>query len=153
MNMSSSSIEDMIPAYPKVDAEALGLLKSLIEDCYHERGKCSNFRDLSTDGSLRISPLLPRRVIDVGDTENVSLRLHEPGSHERAHYTTLSHRWGNKLTFKTTMENVELLREKIEFDALPLLFKNAITVTRALNIRYLWVDAICIIQDNHSDWL
>jgi hypothetical protein len=30
-------------------------------------------------------------------------------------------------------------------------FKDAVTVTKALGIRYLWIDAICIIQDDHSD--
>jgi len=147
------SIDDMTAAYPKVDAKAMGLLKNLVDDCLHERGKCSNFRELSRDETLPSSPLLPRRVIDVGDTSNVLLRIHESGNDERAGYTTLSHRWGNKLTFKTTMENIERLREKIDFDALPLSFRNAITVTRAMDVRYLWIDAMYIIQDNHSDWL
>ncbi len=35
---------------------------------------------------------------------------------------------------------------------LPLTFQHAIAVTRALGIQYLWIDAICIIQDDDKDW-
>jgi hypothetical protein len=37
--------------------------------------------------------------------------------------------------------------------ALPQTFLDAITVTRHLNIRFLWIDSLCIIQDDHSDWV
>jgi hypothetical protein len=32
------------------------------------------------------------------------------------------------------------------------LFQDAISVTRALGIRYLWIDALCILQDSVKDW-
>jgi hypothetical protein len=35
---------------------------------------------------------------------------------------------------------------------LPLTMQDAITTTRALGFRYLWIDSVCIIQDNASDW-
>lgn len=31
-------------------------------------------------------------------------------------------------------------------------FRDAITITRQLNIRYLWIDSLCIIQDDLRDW-
>ena len=37
-------------------------------------------------------------------------------------------------------------------DDLPPNFKDAIEVTRRLRLRYLWIDALCIIQDDLSDW-
>lgn len=30
--------------------------------------------------------------------------------------------------------------------------QDAVTVTRALGIRYLWIDSLCIIQDSRDDW-
>lgn len=36
---------------------------------------------------------------------------------------------------------------------LPLTFRNAISVTKRLGIRYLWIDSMCIIQDSDDDWL
>ena len=32
-------------------------------------------------------------------------------------------------------------------------FKDAIDVTRALGVQYLWIDSLCIIQDSESAWL
>jgi hypothetical protein len=35
---------------------------------------------------------------------------------------------------------------------LPKSFQDAILLTRSLNIDYLWIDSLCIIQDNEDDW-
>ena len=35
---------------------------------------------------------------------------------------------------------------------LPVNFRDAITITRALGYRYLWIDALCILQDSQTDW-
>ncbi|MCJ1251866.1 hypothetical protein MMC30_009104 [Trapelia coarctata] len=35
---------------------------------------------------------------------------------------------------------------------LPPSFRDAVTITRRLGIRYLWIDALCIIQDDPEDW-
>jgi hypothetical protein len=35
---------------------------------------------------------------------------------------------------------------------LPQTFRDAIFVTRALSVQYLWIDSICIIQDDEQDW-
>lgn len=41
---------------------------------------------------------------------------------------------------------------QIPLEKLPRTIRDAVTVTRSLGIRYLWVDALCIIQDSQSDW-
>ncbi|KAK4209938.1 heterokaryon incompatibility protein-domain-containing protein [Rhypophila decipiens] len=40
----------------------------------------------------------------------------------------------------------------IQFSDLPKNFQDAVTVTRAIGLRYLWIDALCIIQDDQTDW-
>jgi hypothetical protein len=35
---------------------------------------------------------------------------------------------------------------------LPATFRDAVIVTRALGIRYLWIDSLCIMQDSEDDW-
>jgi hypothetical protein len=40
----------------------------------------------------------------------------------------------------------------INFGELPRTFQDAITVTRQLGIRFLWIDSLCIIQDDPEDW-
>ncbi|TVY55546.1 hypothetical protein LCER1_G002742 [Lachnellula cervina] len=35
---------------------------------------------------------------------------------------------------------------------LPPSFRDAVIVTRELGIRYLWIDSLCIVQDDLDDW-
>lgn len=35
---------------------------------------------------------------------------------------------------------------------MPKTFQDAVTVTRALGVPYLWIDSLCIIQENEKDW-
>ena len=34
----------------------------------------------------------------------------------------------------------------------PKTFQDAVTVTKLLDIRYLWIDSLCILQDDRDDW-
>ncbi|KAK3403414.1 heterokaryon incompatibility protein-domain-containing protein [Sordaria brevicollis] len=42
--------------------------------------------------------------------------------------------------------------DTIHMSSLPPTFKQAVQITRSLNIRYLWIDSLCIIQDSREDW-
>ncbi|KAI8712314.1 HET domain-containing protein [Fusarium sp. LHS14.1] len=53
--------------------------------------------------------------------------------------------------FGTTKATVDDLRKQIPFPQLPKTIQDAVVFTRQLRIRYLWVDALCIIQDDASD--
>jgi len=61
-------------------------------------------------------------------------------------YIALSYCWGKIPFLKTTITNMEALRTSIPWDKLPKTARDAITVTRKLGFRYLWVDSLCIIQ-------
>jgi hypothetical protein len=40
----------------------------------------------------------------------------------------------------------------IPWDTLPATFQDAIDFTRRLGLQYIWIDSICIIQDDAKDW-
>jgi hypothetical protein len=40
----------------------------------------------------------------------------------------------------------------IQMTAIPKTYHDAITITRELGIQYLWIDSLCIIQDDVKDW-
>ncbi len=40
----------------------------------------------------------------------------------------------------------------IPMATLPKTFRDAVAVTRALDIRYIWIDSLCIVQDDLQDW-
>ncbi|KAF4865093.1 Proline-rich receptor-like protein kinase PERK9 [Colletotrichum siamense] len=95
---------------------------------------------------------LPTRVLDVGTNENPILRLHEKQRSTFGQYVALSHCWGTGQHFKTLKSNIDKFRQCIDFEELPRTFKEAIEVTRKLKFRYLWIDSLCIIQDDPTDW-
>ncbi|KAF4632725.1 hypothetical protein G7Y89_g5397 [Cudoniella acicularis] len=101
---------------------------------------------------------LPTRVLDVGyGRESNKLRLHCPREGERGTYIALSHCWGvipweERVRYITNNENIDARRKGIEFNTLPKTFQDAITVTRQLGKRFLWIDSLCIVQGDREEW-
>lgn len=91
-------------------------------------------------------------MLDVGSPDDeFSIRLYET-SNETARYICLSHCWGGANLFKTETDSLLARTQQIDWNDLPKTFQDAITMTRALGIRYLWIDSLCIIQDDEEDW-
>ncbi|KAF1954285.1 HET-domain-containing protein, partial [Byssothecium circinans] len=64
----------------------------------------------------------------------------------------LSHCWGNQHVLTTTSVTYEDRKERIHWTGLPKTFQDAIDCCRKLEIRYIWIDSLCILQDSHEDW-
>ncbi|KAK1850835.1 hypothetical protein CCHR01_06492 [Colletotrichum chrysophilum] len=95
---------------------------------------------------------LPTRVLDLGSTEKPNLCLCDGFTSMSEGYVALSHCWGVDQHFKTLQSNIDAFKQHIKFDNLPATFRDAIRVTMALGFRYLWIDSLCIIQDDPDDW-
>ncbi|KAM0206768.1 hypothetical protein ACHAQI_007993 [Fusarium lateritium] len=98
---------------------------------------------------------LPTRVVDVGDDANRHLRLVKSEDMVSLVYLALSHRWGDNPQHhlgRTLRSNHVRRYASIDESELPLNFKDAITVARGLGVRYIWIDSLCIIQDDDADW-
>jgi hypothetical protein len=122
------------------------------------RGWAQKCQQLHADCRLGIGELeiddsseLPTRVLDVrAEREDPFLFV----SHgERARFVALSHCWGGQGNVMTTQSNYMAQQQSIRFQSLPKTFQDAVIVTRELGIAYLWVDSLCIIQDNEQDWM
>ncbi|KAH8586365.1 heterokaryon incompatibility protein-domain-containing protein [Bisporella sp. PMI_857] len=103
--------------------------------------------------SLTTSRLLPTRVLDVGvEGGSHDLKLIRLSTNE-VKYIALSHCWGDSRSIITTTKNTLKWRQQnIEFNDLPRTFQDAVQITRALDIQYLWIDSLCIVQDDEGDW-
>lgn len=70
-------------------------------------------------------------------------------------YVTLSHCWdhlaGGSLSQLTTA-NLHLLKRGFAESILSTKFQHAIQIARWMGVHYLWIDALCIIQDSVVDW-
>jgi hypothetical protein len=60
--------------------------------------------------------------------------------------------WGGDASAKTTMANIGSYQKAIPVSVLPQTFQDANIVARELNCKYLQIDALCIVQDDLSDW-
>jgi Heterokaryon incompatibility protein (HET) len=105
------------------------------------------------ESCLRKQSKLPKRVLDLGaDGLPSTLKLKET-KEETGCYTTLSHRWGDpSLGLSTTKANISNFLLEIPWSQLPKTFQDAVAITRKLGVRYLWIDSLCIIQDDRHDW-
>lgn len=109
---------------------------------------------------LPTSTVLPARLLDLGasDTnENVRLIRTSDAFHEKPlRYAALSYCWGTReeaeQQLKTTRSNLEQHLDSIPLAAMTPVAEDAIKTTRSLSIRYLWIDAMCIVQDDADDW-
>ncbi|RYP20970.1 hypothetical protein DL765_002507 [Monosporascus sp. GIB2] len=120
------------------------------------RGRLVAARDSDPEDA---PPLLPSRVLDIGtgtgtDNDNSLIKLIDCTSPTglRGHYACLSHCWGSAVTMKTTRESYVARTSGIPFSDLPATFRDAVVVARKLRLRYLWIDSLCIFQDDQDDW-
>jgi hypothetical protein len=96
--------------------------------------------------------IVPTRLLDIGTAQRPYIRLIET-SGEYKKYIALSYCWGKIKQPRTLCENMEAFKSNIEESSLPATIRDAIKVTRELQVHYLWVDALCIIQDSKDDWI
>ena len=118
---------------------------------------------------------LPRRLLEITPsspadekwsekekvTSSPSLRLVEtvdPGWSKKSElrsYAALSHFFGDiseeSVASQLRTTNIEKLKTSIPFDTLPMVFQHAVTIAANIGIYYLWIDALCILQDHEED--
>lgn len=99
---------------------------------------------------------LPTRLLDVGEQGNATWKLRvvsEDGiSSPPAPYLTLSYRWPHEPNAILLSSNITRFRSGCLISELPILFRDYISIAWHFSIRYIWVDALCIIQDSEEDW-
>ncbi|KAH7309744.1 heterokaryon incompatibility protein-domain-containing protein [Stachybotrys elegans] len=124
------------------------LAKQWLSNCLKNHPKCAP----SSSGEF------PDRVLDVGlaGEDAIRLRLVKPfeEGQPRPPYATLSYCWGETTdsTVKLKTTNIDAFQQRIAVADLPKTMRHAVGLTRALGLRYLWIDSLCIIQDSVDDW-
>lgn len=97
---------------------------------------------------------LPTRLIDVGFESGSSPRLVYSNELKTkpVRYAALSYCWGDKVPIRTMRATESKLQKAVPYSGLPSTFQDAVDIARALHIPFLWIDALCIVQDNPEDW-
>ncbi|KAH7627254.1 heterokaryon incompatibility protein-domain-containing protein [Sordaria sp. MPI-SDFR-AT-0083] len=133
------------------DPLVLAQVKRWVDECTREHEACSSSSAASQ--LIRSESQTKVRFIDIGFDESATIHLVEQGMEERAKYITLSHRW----TADTSMATLTSSNKAAYFTAIPTenwpkIYKDAVFLSRFLGIRYVWIDSLCIIQDDRQDW-
>lgn len=123
-------------------AKYLSQMKGWVDTCNQKHGTCKSRLNNS---------YLPTRVLDVS-REPDTIFLYEPDESDRGPYLALSHCWGGTVPIMTKIKTLESFKAGITMESFPKTFQDAISVTRQLQCRYLWIDSLCIIQDDAEDW-
>ncbi|KAH7080586.1 heterokaryon incompatibility protein-domain-containing protein [Paraphoma chrysanthemicola] len=113
-------------------------------------GICKTHPKCSSDDDK----LLPSRVLELyGGHPGLSLKLVD-GRPKKGRYLALSHCWGSikNRPLRTTRPNIEKHKLQISLSDLPKTFQDFVEFAQGLGVKYIWIDSLCIIQDDREDW-
>ncbi|KAH7009204.1 heterokaryon incompatibility protein-domain-containing protein [Microdochium trichocladiopsis] len=97
---------------------------------------------------------MPHRLIHTGlglDTPNNGVKLVDTRV-SQGKYAALSHCWGKKQPLRTTRSTLDNHLRHIPWTAIPRTFQDAIGTARVIGLEYIWIDSLCIVQDDAKDW-
>ncbi|KAI1153452.1 heterokaryon incompatibility protein-domain-containing protein [Nemania diffusa] len=135
--------------------EPLARLRITLSDCFNQVGRhksCGKPRDPS---------YLPTRLVEIGnDPQDVRLvhgsdiKKQLPPNTAPPHYAALSYCWGGTpdASYKLTSRTETTKMAGFGLCDLPRVLQDAIAMTKALSLSYIWIDALCILQDVSGDW-
>ena len=90
-------------------------------------------------------------MIDVGDAGGSQNPKSHISRREIGQYAALSYCWGGPQPVVLTQSSLESMTQRIFMSRLSETIQDAIISTRKLGLRYIWIDALCFIQDFASD--
>ncbi|GAB1312567.1 Heterokaryon incompatibility domain-containing protein [Madurella fahalii] len=96
---------------------------------------------------------LPTRVIDIGESKSDIRLVERSDITVYRRYLCLSHCWGTGPAVCTTTRNIDRHYAGLEWSHLPRTYQDTICVARLLGVRFVWIDSLCIIQDDEDDWV
>jgi hypothetical protein len=131
-----------VTGYPVI-SNGIDWVNSMLQSCSTGHKSCLAVEDR----------LLPKRTISFqkSPSGDISVKLQEHEA-EKGRYIALSHCWGSAPTCTTTHQNLKEYQSTIPWMALPTTFRDSIIFSLELGIHHLWIDALCIVQDNARDW-
>ncbi|CAG8974773.1 hypothetical protein HYALB_00000385 [Hymenoscyphus albidus] len=136
-----------IPREPTIEYYS-SIVFDWITNCRANHGACAQAS--ASETNARVNDL-PKRLLDLklkhSPSHGDSVRLVQTGCYtaqQPFRYATLSHCWGKSHVIQTTTSNMALRMQSIDWNDLPKTFQDAITLLRALDIRYLWIDSFFV---------
>ena len=130
------------------NGRCLEQIKEWMHTCFHTHKLCHRILE---QGASRT---MPSRLIYIGDDGPSRLICDSDDETGFAgiHYISLSHRWQLQVMPTLITSNLELCKERIDVTDFPPVFGDAVEISKWLGVKHIWIDALCIIQDDKEDW-
>ncbi|KAL6692998.1 heterokaryon incompatibility domain-containing protein [Trichoderma pleuroticola] len=142
---NSSASWDRLAGQDPLSVQAVQISRTWLKTCNDNHKSCA-----------AASAQLPARFLDIsGDVDSTQVFLKELRDFKHntdSRYVALSHCWGTGPNLCTTRSTLHKHKHGIKVSKLPPTFKDAVHVARNLSVRYLWIDSLCIVQDDPHDW-
>lgn len=145
------------PIHPsRFCSETLAYIQRNLSNCSENHQKCVLNRP---KGHLK-HQALPSRLLHIRkDQTGYRIRLvqTQPRTSSKLRtlhpkYAALSYCWGDQEFIKSTPENITDHYNNIAFSKLPPGFQDTIEMCWGIGFFFLWIDSLCIIQGDQSDW-
>ncbi|KFA81121.1 hypothetical protein S40288_00974 [Stachybotrys chartarum IBT 40288] len=121
-------------------------LQTSLDICRTSHERCSKYQLNWTPTRLLH---IPKSQTGIDMVRLVNTKLFPDDRHR--HYAALSYCWGGDQAIKCTRARLGLLNRGIPLSNLPGTIRDAALVCQRMDLQYLWVDALCIIQDDEED--
>jgi len=122
----------------------------LVETIRGWLGTCTSYHRLC-QAPLTASKL-PTRVLDLRRFRSGrEVRLVTSDGCEGS-FVALSYLWGSSKPFRTTQANLKQHMRNVPLHELPQTYLDAVMLVANIGVDYLWIDALCIVQDDRDDW-
>ncbi|KAG4255938.1 hypothetical protein FPRO03_04886 [Fusarium proliferatum] len=93
------------------------------------------------------------RLVEIIDTDRGTKLKISPGSVGYSSYAALSYRWGGlDAIWQTTTKNLGMRLTEFNISELPKTLSDTVQVVRNLGLKWVWIDSLCIVQDDKEDW-
>ncbi|KAH7091426.1 heterokaryon incompatibility protein-domain-containing protein [Paraphoma chrysanthemicola] len=146
MQWLSNPISPVLPDHTS-DERCFNQLRKWIQTCTKTHKLCREQMLLS--GRQKE---IPTRLIDIcGRLRLVITRL-QPENRRFSQYATLTHRWLPDSKALLLRNSIDAFQNELPSSVLTPVFRDTITAARRLHLDYVWIDALCIIQDDAEDW-
>ncbi|KAK0113949.1 hypothetical protein ONS96_014798 [Cadophora gregata f. sp. sojae] len=117
---------------------AIPKIQKWIKTCSEEHKDCL----------VPLESQLPKRVLEISNRRAKLIVTNG----KVAPYVALSHCWGPKPLIRLLDSNIEEMQKNVPWNKLSKTFQDSITIAWKLGFRYIWIDALCILQDSRNDW-
>ena len=126
-----------------MDDHSAVALKALLDECQANHSECKP-SGLTT---------LPTRLLQlISKPDGLNVKLHITSKGQTGSYAALSYCWGGPQVLRLQKANLDMFSAaEMDLKQLPKTLQDAANMTASLGLEFIWIDALCIIQDDEKD--